>query len=247
MGNYLSSLSMSHYGMSEPCLGTVNSYATLMKMKPVAPNEEAARKEAQRLIKLIDKDGDAKLSKDDLYKHFCSTTQKRKQIMEEGSFHYNWAKLLDAKTKQEYEEEAMQIWSEDARQYHDLDKDGVITVDELSYNLLHWSVVQNRLKSKQKLTKSKKSPKLFKTVLEEEKNYMSKHFCQDQAACPELDELTRYGESCMKNKGKMQKTLKRMFEMLEQEDQGDSEVLDVVDRQTGASKKAAVKELKSEL
>merc|ERR1712151_1776 len=216
-----------------------------MTMKTVAPDEASARKEAQRLISLIDKDGDTRLSKDDLYKHFCSAKWARGKVMENGGFHYNWGKLLNAKTKKEYEEEAMQIWSEDARQYHDLDKDGAITLEELSYNLLHWSVVQNRLKSKQKFTKSKKSPKLFNTVLEEEKNYMSKHFCQDQAACPELDELARYGESCMKNKGKMQKTLGRMFEMLEQEDQGDSEVLDVVDRQTGSSKKAAVKDLKS--
>merc|ERR1712083_370857 len=110
--------------------------------------------------------------------------------------------------------------------------------------LLHWSVVQNRLKSKQKFVKSKRSPKLFKTVLDEEKNWMSKHFCQDAAACPELDELTQFGETCSQNKHKMQNALGKMFQLLESEEAGDEETLEVVDRQSGSSKKAKVKELK---
>ena len=43
--------------------------------------------------------------------------------MQEGGFHYNWYKMLKPDQRKDLEEEAMEVWTEDALQYHDLNKD----------------------------------------------------------------------------------------------------------------------------
>merc|ERR1719444_220510 len=104
------------------------------------PDAKVARKEAEAIITRIDSDNDKLLTRDELYNHFCVGKEKRQRLVEAGDFSYNWMGMLSNAQKKEAIEEAMQVWAEDALQYHDLNKDRRISLDELGYGLFHWNV-----------------------------------------------------------------------------------------------------------
>jgi len=249
--SYMSSFSMSHYGMGEPCLTGMTSYATLFSKVDAkgTPDAAAVRSQAEKLIAQIEgSSGDGKITRDELYAHFCVDKQSRKRVMKAGQFYYTWHKLLSAEQKAQMEEEAMNIWSEDALQYHDIDRDRAISLDELAQSLLQWYVVRWRSEHiKQAGGKKAKASKWLDTVLASEVDVLRKYYCEDPTACPAADELSAYGKQLKKEGKKAVGTAMRKVSSMFEHHDGDSETLTMVDRATGSSGQKTVKAIQNEL
>jgi len=235
---YLSSLSMSHYGMGEPCLQKIQGYATLISLfKPPSgsPDTAAIQKQTEGIFKKIDGDNDGKLVNKEFYDYFCKDKKKREKVMAEADFSYSWFKMLTKSQRDELIEEAMEVFSEDALQYHDIDQDGAVTVEELTSGFLQWSVVQYRLNAMKNLAPDGSKPnKWFKGAMKVEQEVLSKHFCEDSKSCEAVDDLEAHRKR-LKDEGKhaMARKAAAVSGMLSGEDEGDDEALDMVDRESG--------------
>lgn len=250
---YLSSFAMSHYGMGEPCLEKIKSYATLMSLfkdPGGVPDKELIRREAVRLVMLIDGDKDSRITNQELYAYFCKGKKKRQEVMQQGDFQYNWFKLLSKKQREELVEESMQVFAEDALQYHDIDQDGAITPDELSSGFLQWSVVQYRLGQMRALASKAGQPnKWMKGTMKVEKEMLSSHFCEDPSSCEALNDLTAHHKR-LKDKGKnaVARVAGEVAQMVSGDgDEGDGEELQMHDRETGEQERMKVGAIKGEL
>lgn len=246
---YLSRFSMSHYGMTEPCLNNHEHYATLFGRGRIKGkvDKAAADAKAAEIMEAVDGNRDGRITVDEMSKHFWGTKAARKRAMEVGQFHYNWYKLLNAQQKQDMENEAMAVWSEDALQYHDINRDKAVTVEELGHSLLQWHVVKNRKETvKTASTKIRKPDKWLEKVLASEKDAIEKHYCKDAANCPELDAISEYGKSLAANKKKLSRAQDNVAGMMEGEG-GDDEQLNFKDRETGQEERKGVREVRKEL
>eukprot|EP00928_Gymnodinium_smaydae_P032648 TRINITY_DN23585_c0_g2_i2.p1 TRINITY_DN23585_c0_g2~~TRINITY_DN23585_c0_g2_i2.p1 ORF type:complete len:571 (+),score=57.15 TRINITY_DN23585_c0_g2_i2:37-1749(+) len=248
---YLSRLSMSHYGMGEPCLGTMESYATLLGEGNVnvkgAPDSGTMRQKADALMAQIDKDRDGRINVDEIFERFCKGSG-RGLVLQQGGFHYSWLKLLTKKQRLAFEEESVQTWAEDALQYHDVNRDKAITVEELADSLLQWHVVQYRLRYARKAARKWSSTKWTNKMIEFEKSILQKYYCEDASKCPALDELTAFGDFLRTSSGAAKRIQQRVASMFESEGgEGDSEELTFVDRNTGAEEHKRVGAVKNEL
>jgi len=241
---YLSRFSMSHYGLSEPCLQKISSYATLLleATRFRQPPEKMAQ-EAESLMKKLDANGDGAFDAAELYTAYAES--KKKAILRKGDFEYNWMNLLTPAQREEFVKEALAVWVEDAVQYHDLNRDKKVTLEELSYNFLHWNVVQTRTASVKKLNARRKSKTWTKELLEQEKTYLEKYYCEDPAACPILDELNSYGEHLLATPKASQAAYRKVTSMMEGE--SEDEVIQMVERGTGEQAKVRASQLRSEL
>ncbi|CAK9106490.1 unnamed protein product, partial [Durusdinium trenchii] len=166
------------------------------------------------------------------------------EVLNRGDFRYNWQKLLSPEQKEELYKEAMEVWAEDALQYHDLDRDQRVTLEELAYNFLHWNVIQSR-SHRLRSIRDRQPSSWVQTALKIEKEYLQKYFCEDAAACPELEELDRYGKHLSSSKKASKAAYQRIQSMMSGEE-GD-EVLTMVDRASGSHEARKVSELRSEL
>merc|ERR1719401_2357750 len=86
---YLSSFSMAHYGMGEPCLQRIEAYATLLstyRSPGGRPDKAEIQKEAQRVADLLDSDKDGRITAAEIKSHFCEGKKKRKRVMEQADF-----------------------------------------------------------------------------------------------------------------------------------------------------------------
>merc|ERR1719215_502548 len=137
------------------------SYATVLNSAkiPMTPDEAKCRAEAERLMALLDKDKDGRLTTKEFYDQFCVDKASRKKVMRHGQFQYNWYNILNEAQKAELQEEAMEVWAEDTKQYHDVDKDGVVSVEELAASFLQWSVVNSRLEGMRQSREMKNAKK----------------------------------------------------------------------------------------
>ncbi|CAJ1390156.1 unnamed protein product [Effrenium voratum] len=245
--SYMSRFSMSHYGMGEPCLDKIESYATLLQDKSrftAPPDKQNMLREAERVMQMVDSNGDGQIVASELYDAFAAKKKAtRKEILDRGDFRYNWRSMLTAKQKEELTEESMRVWVEDALQYHDVSRDGQVTLEELAYNFLHWNVVRSRQLALRKI-REKKPEAWVQKALEIEKDYLRRFFCEDPA-CPALAELERYGEHMKSSKKAAKAAFRKVRGMFEGEE-GD-EVLTMVDRTSGNQEAKRVSELKSEL
>jgi len=246
---YLSSFAMSHYGMGEPCLTKVESYATLMSMfrNPSGePDKAAIQSQAERVHGLIDADKDGRLTNEEVYAYFSKDKKKRKDVMRQGDFHYNWMNLLSKTQREELVQEAMQVFAEDALQYHDIDRDGAVSADELSSGFLQWSVVQYRLGQMKELASKAGTPnKWMKGAMKVERSMLSTHYCEDSASCEALDDLTAHRER-LKDKGKnaFARVAGRVSQMLSGDEGSDDEELEMHDRETGERERMKVGAIK---
>eukprot|EP00929_Paragymnodinium_shiwhaense_P098070 TRINITY_DN59609_c0_g2_i2.p1 TRINITY_DN59609_c0_g2~~TRINITY_DN59609_c0_g2_i2.p1 ORF type:complete len:583 (-),score=145.29 TRINITY_DN59609_c0_g2_i2:119-1867(-) len=247
---YLSRLSMSHYGMQEPCIRGMETYATLMgtglmKFKG-EPDKAQIDQRAATILKEVDTDGDSQATADELHAHFC-TGSSRKRVLDEGGFYYGWTRLLSKDQLRLHEEESLRVWAEDALQYHDINRDRVVTVEELSHALLQWHVVQYRLSHAKKATKMKSTEKWLDKMLTFEKAMLQKYYCGESASdCPALEELTRFGDKLKTSKKAAASIKRRVTSMFESEGAEDEEQLTFVDRTTGEQEQKKVGAVKSE-
>jgi len=245
---FMSRFSMSHYGLGEPCLEKVESYATLLQETRrflVAPDKEKMKAEAARVMKFIDSDGDGHFTNEELYNAFAKKNAKtRKEILGRGDFRYNWIKLLSPEQKDALTEEAMAVWVEDALQYHDVDRDKKVSLEELAYNFLHWNVIQSRSERLRSI-RTRDANGWVQEALKIEKEYLERFFCENPEACPELEELERYGQHLSSSK-KASKAAYRKIQSMMSGEEGD-EVLTMVDRSSGNQEARRVSELRSEL
>jgi len=244
---YMSRFAMSHYGLGEPCLDKIESYSTLLQDKrrfQATPSKEAMKKEAERVMKLVDSNGDGHFTNEELYQAFAKNAKTRKEILGRGDFRYTWRKLLSATQKEELTDEAMAVWVEDALQYHDVDRDGKVSLEELAFNFLHWNVIQSR-SARLRSIPSRDPASWVQSALQIEKEYLEKFFCEDPAACPQLEELDRYGQH-LKSSKKASKAAFRKIQSMFSGEEGD-EVLTMVDRSSGSHEARRVSELRSEL
>jgi len=246
--SYLSRFSMSHYGMREPCVSSMQSYATLLSRKNFdeEPNKDKINKEAQRLIKLFDQDADNRISAGEIFKHI-SSKKRRREVIVQGGFNYPWVGLLSADGKKALNQEALSVWAEDACQYHDIDRDGFVTVGELADGLLQWNVVNHRLANMRATTSIRKPPAWFDKTMEQEIKILREHYCKKPDDCPAADELEAYRDRTRRGKktyGKKQ--MEGVLGVLEMDSESD-EKLTMVDRTSGSSSVKAVSELKQEL
>mmetsp|Transcript_101091 Transcript_101091/g.182443 ORF Transcript_101091/g.182443 Transcript_101091/m.182443 type:complete len:572 (-) Transcript_101091:269-1984(-) len=249
--SFSSRFSMSHYGMSEPCLKNIESYATLMSKGRFEgkPDESRARAEAERLVKLMDRNGDGQLNKDELYGHFATGEKQRQELMERGRFRYSWFRQQTPEQQAELEEESMNVWSEDALQYHDLGRDKLVSVDELTYGLFHWNVIQYRASTMRSHAEIQSPKKWAKKALKAEQDMLAKFYCADPAACPALDELKRFADATLQSKPAMAALQSKVLRMMESEDEQSErhdETLTMMDRSTGAQDRLSTAELKRE-
>lgn len=247
--SYLSRFSMSHYGMVEPCLRKMSSYGTLLSTMNFqgSPDEQIARTEAAAIVSRADADKDEMLTKDELYKHFCVGKKNRQRIMEQGDFHYNWMGQLSSAQRKEAEEEAMQVWAEDAAQYHDLNKDKRVSVEELAYGLFHWNVVQHRSAFVQETIRSDaKATSKLKRIAKNEKDVLENFYCSDSKQCPEAEEMMKYTNQVLKAK-KAKQVVTRLQGSFESGEEGDEEQLTMKDRSTGMEGTSKVAQLRQEL
>jgi len=186
------------------------------------------------------------LTRDELYKHFCSSKKARKKVVQEGGFTYNWMRLLSPEQRAEFEEEAVSIWAEDALQYHDINRDGAISLDELTHSLLQWSVVRYRSALVRSTKKAKSPKKWLQSLLDSEREVLREYFCEDPAACPAADELSTYGEVLLQgNKKALTSKMRKVMGMFEHVE-GDDETLTFMDRQTGSQNQMKVGQVKSQ-
>lgn len=248
---YLSSFSMSHYGMGEPCLDRVASYATLLSMftpPQGAPDKALIQKEAERVVKLVDADKDGQLTREDFYAYFCVGKNKRKAVMQKADFQYGWFKLLDSKQRDELIEESMEIFSEDLVQYHDIDQDAAVSLEELAASFLQWSVVQYRLAAMRQLQQKAQKPKKWvKGALKVERETLSAHYCEDPSGCGALDDLEAHAKRLQDGgKNAMARVAGQVSGMLQGDDEGDEEELTMHDREAGETARMKVGAIKGQ-
>eukprot|EP00933_Yihiella_yeosuensis_P031803 TRINITY_DN25422_c0_g1_i1.p1 TRINITY_DN25422_c0_g1~~TRINITY_DN25422_c0_g1_i1.p1 ORF type:complete len:567 (-),score=115.92 TRINITY_DN25422_c0_g1_i1:19-1719(-) len=246
--SYLSRMSMTHYGMGEDCIRKVSSYGTLLlnlKYKK-QPDEAQMRAHADKFIKTVDKNGDGQLDHDEMLAHFKT---KQNAMMEEGHFRYGWYGLMKTKEmKQQHAKEAVVIWVKDALQWHDADKNGLLTSDELTSGFLQWTVVAYRSRMIQKMLNDIKSPvKFVQKATAFQKELLSQYYCDDVNACPVLDAFIEGSEKLAKDKRRARAVYEKLQGMWASDDkEGDDEELELVDRATGQKEKATVKDLQSQ-
>lgn len=249
---YLSSFSMSHYGMQEPCLHRIRAYATLLStfQEPEGrPDEAHIHAEGQRVLKLIDADMDGRLNFKEFHDHFCVGKAKRKRVMKEADFMYGWYRGISKDVQRELMDESMAVYAEDALQYHDVDRDGAVTAEELSQSFLQWSLVQYRLAEMRRLARIQKPSKWLKAVAKVEADMLSKHYCEDASSCEALSDLEAHVKK-LKDSGKsaIARASQKVTGMLESEEGEDGEeVLTVHDRESGQQERRSVSELRNEL
>jgi len=245
---FMSRFSMSHYGTTEPCVDKMRSYATLLsKVNTNAmPSEDSSAKHAAQVLQKYDTDGDGVLSASDFKTFFRKNSKDFQRLVADGDFRYAWDRLLNKRQREEFNDEVITVWSEDAIQYHDLNRDAVVTAAELAKNFLHWHVVKYRnnfvreLKDK-KMTKEKKAMKL----IESEVRMLRKFYCPSDQPCEVAEELEKFGAQLKASK-KLSFKLMQLFDLLA-DDEGEEEVLTMKDRQTGEMKRETVKRVKEEM
>ncbi|CAE7239883.1 Ank3 [Symbiodinium sp. CCMP2592] len=142
----------------------------------------------------------------------------------------------------EFVQEALAVWVEDAVQYHDLNRDKKVSLEELSYNFLHWSIVQARANSVRRLNGQKKSKAWAQEMIKQEQAYLGKYFCEDPAACPILKELESYGQQLLSSPKAAQAVYRKVRGMMEGEE-GD-EVINMVSRDSGKQEAVRASELR---
>merc|ERR1712232_1257561 len=155
-----------------------------------------------------------------------------------GGFQYSWLKQLKKDQKKEFNNEVFEVWCEDALQYHDLSRDGVVTAEELGAGFLQWAVVHYRKKKASSLLRSggKKPAAKLQAIVESEINVMKTHLCEDANQCPTVDELSSYGDSLSKNKAASKKKLKALQQEFGDEEGRDrDELLSMHDRESGTT------------
>merc|ERR1711920_77850 len=134
-----------------------------------------------------------------------------------------------------------------ALQYHDVDRDGFITIEEFAQSFLQWSVVQYRLQAmRQFAAKARKPSKWLKAVAEVERDVLSTHFCEDASSCEAVDDLEEHVKR-LRDGGKrvIASTAGGVSQMFEGGD--DEEQMVMHDRETGQSERMAVKDIQAEL
>mmetsp|Transcript_126754 Transcript_126754/g.253400 ORF Transcript_126754/g.253400 Transcript_126754/m.253400 type:complete len:576 (-) Transcript_126754:59-1786(-) len=244
---YLSRFSMSHYGISEPCVSNMASYATVLGMGSMRingmPEKSDVMTKAEAIVHEIDGDGDKHLTGAEFLK-FGGAKNRRKQVLKE--FRYPWMSLLTKKEMKEFEEEVMQVWAEDILQYHDLNRDKQVAVEELAHGLLQWHLVQYRMKVVRSYnSKHRKPANWVKETIAFEKDVLKRFYCEEGSSCKTLDEISAYGETLKGKKAKLKK--QRIQNMFESEEGGDQEELMFVDRETGEAGSKKVGQIKAEL
>jgi len=238
---YLSRFSMSHYGMTEPCVNGIESYATWLGIGRLSGKPDAARanKKAEEIVKAVDSDGDKQITYEEIHKYFCKGSRS-KEVIKRGGFTYNWMKLLTKAQKTEWRDESLRVWAEDALQYHDLNRDKMVTVEELAHGLLQWHVVQHRGDKARDLSKMKSSSKWLDSMVNFETDILSKFYCKDGSECQARDELASYGKMLKGSATKLKRVKGHIQSMFESEEGGDAETLTFVDRDSGNAERKTV-------
>merc|ERR1712037_962334 len=140
----------------------------------------------------------------------------------------------------------MQVWAEDILQYHDLNRDKQVAVEELAHGLLQWHLVQYRMKVVRSYnSKHRKPANWVKETIAFEKDVLERFYCEEGSSCKTLDEISAYGETLKGKKAKLKK--QRIQGMFESEEGGDQEELMFVDRETGEMGSKKVGQIKAEL
>lgn len=250
--SFLSRFSMSHYGMQEPCLaGQVGHYATLLgeaTLPPESLERAAAMTVAEKLVHVVDQDSDLRISLSEMYA-FCSHTDRRQKTLNMGGFRYHWFPLLTKNERKQANQEALHVWAEDAVQYHDLDRDGVVTAAELAHGVLQWHVVQHRVRYVEHVVNDERlnDSDFLQKLIQGESRILSKHYCETEP-CAEREDLVAYGKFLQSSPRRLRKLRKKLMRMMEAEEgRGDNEELTIVDRESGHRERLTVAEIKQEL
>mmetsp|Transcript_17848 Transcript_17848/g.41622 ORF Transcript_17848/g.41622 Transcript_17848/m.41622 type:complete len:576 (-) Transcript_17848:86-1813(-) len=247
---YLSRFSMSHYGLAEPCLDKMSSYATLLTKVDVTkvPSQEKSLALAAKILAKFDSDKDGHLEAGDFHEYFQKSKSQQSLIMQ-GDFRYTWYQLLNKAQAKEFMDEVVAVWSEDAIQYHDANRDGKVTVEEVAKSLLQWHVVRYRIAMVRTMRNSKTLSKESKAekLIEFEVQMLKDFYCKPDEQCEVAEELLEFAALLKQNK-KMGKKLMKLFHMFGDEaNSQEGEVLTMVDRATGQRKAQTVGSLKSDL
>lgn len=159
--NFLTRWGLSHYAREEPCLERMTPYVFLGRQHDVkGSSDEAIQASARGAFQALDKDGDGKLTFEELKAEYAKTN-----FRPPWSEVRNNQEILRAAAKEKVEWE-----SEDALLYHDEDKDGKVSFEEYQDSVLKFLAVWKRFMS---IKKAKKKSSLFN----KEEKWIRKYMC----------------------------------------------------------------------
>jgi len=188
--NFLSRFTNSHLASTSYGMMLWGPYATIEAKSPKCTTDTALiAKRARNKMGQLDGDKDGGVTEAELEQFFLSKKgewgQKVPQTSEE------WFKGMKPEGKKQVNREMAKYRAGDVLAWHDLDRDGKITLVELEKTFTQWNVLLTRHNELKAIRKQKKDKKVIEKTKSLEEKYATKYRCGSEGGeqCPLIDSI----------------------------------------------------------